>query len=227
MKYVYKIVAALGALATIPLILFSKIFYINMSSLAVQLLAYISQVKGSETIEGILAENGGQMPSSIAESFSIYDIYNLTNSLKGLSDSSDTTSEALNAVLNPVLVFLVICVLIIICAITTALLAIIVKDNRKVMYSSIVGVGLSFMLYCVFEDIADPFLNGTISIATLVDAWWGGLIGNIETFSLTPVFWGIMLVFLGVILWTILYNYTLPEKEKKERKLRLGEADEE
>ncbi len=227
MKYVYKIVAALGALATIPLILFSKIFYMNMSSLAVQLLAYISQMKGNSTIEEFLAENGGQMPSSIAENFSIYDVYNLSTSLKGLVDSSETTGEAINAIINPVIVFIVVCILLVICAITTAVLAITAKNNRKVIYSSIVGAGLSFMLFCIFEDIAAPILNGTISIASLVDAWWGGLIGNIEAFALTPAFWAIFLIFLGVILWTVLYNYTLPDKEKRERKLMLGEADDE
>ena len=78
-----------------------------------------------------------------------------------------------------------------------------------------------------FEAIAAPVLDGTVSLATLMGSVWGGLIGNIDTFSLLSNFWFIPAIFGAIILWTVLYNYTLPENEKRERKLMLGEADDE
>ena len=73
MKYVYKIVAALGALSVIPMLGFLKIFYYKASSTVVQILAFISSMKGNEDIKKIIAENGGNLPQNIADSMSVYD----------------------------------------------------------------------------------------------------------------------------------------------------------
>ena len=225
MKYVYKIIAALGALAIAPVLFFTKIFYFEMSSIAVQILAYFSQASGSGALNDILAENGGKAPSGIADAFSFYDIYGMLGDFSGSGDR--TVQETLGGVFTPVVLFAVVSLMVIICAIVTAVLAIVVKDNRKVMYSSIVGLGLSFMLSCIFEDIAAPVIEGTVSLSTLLDSMWAGLLGNIDDIALSSNFWFIPAIFGAIILWTVLYNYTLPDKEKRERKLMLGEADEE
>lgn len=225
MKYVYKIVAAIGSLAIIPVLLFTKIFYFKMSSIAVQLLAYIAQATGSSNMEEILTQNGGKAPTGIADTLSYYDFYGM---FAGFSGSGDRTiAETLGGVFTPVVLFAVVSLMVIICAIVTAILAIVVKNNRKVIYSSIVGIGLSVMLSCIFEDIATPVIEGTVSLSTLLDSVWAGLLGNFDKLALSTNFWFIPAIFGAVILWTVLYNYTLPEKEKRERKLMLGEADEE
>lgn len=223
MKYVYKIVAALGALAIIPVLLFTKIFYINMSSIAIQLLSYFSQASGNSSMEEILAQNGGKLPTAIADSFSFYDIYNMLGSFNGSGDKS--IADTLGGVFTPVVLFAVVSLLVVICAVVTAILAIALKNNRKVIYSSIVGIGLSFMLNCIFEDIAAPVIKGTVSLSTLLDSTWAGLLGEFEELALSTNFWFIPAIFGAIILWTVLYNYTLPENEKRERKLMLGEAD--
>ncbi len=222
MKYVYKIVAALGALAIVPVLFFTKIFYFSMSSIALQLLAYIAQATGKTNI---LEQTGGKTPTGIADTFSFYDIYGMLGDLSGNGDR--TLQETLGGVFTPVVLFAVVALMLVICAIVTAVLAIIVKNNRKVIYSSIVGIGLSFMLSCIFKDIAAPVIEGTVSLSTLLDSMWAGLLGNIDEVSLSTNFWFIPAIFGGIILWTVLYNYTLPEKEKRERKLMLGEADDE
>lgn len=221
MKYVYKIVAALGALAIIPTLLFTKIFYFEMSSIAIQLLAYIAQATG-ET--GILEQTGGKTPTGMADMFSFYDLYGMFGGFSGSGDR--TAAEVLGGVFTPVVLFAVVSLMVVICAIVTAFFAIVVKNNRKVIYSSIVGIGLSVMLSCIFEDIAAPVIEGTVSLSTLLDSMWAGLLGNFDELALSTNFWFIPAIFGAIILWTVLYNYTLPEKEKKERKLMLGEADE-
>ena len=220
MKYVYKLVAALGALAIVPVLFFTKIFYFSMSSIALQLLAYIAQATGKTNI---LEQTGGKTPTGIADVFSFYDIYGMLGDLGGSGDR--TVQETLGGVFTPVVLFAVVSLMVVICAIVTAILAIVAKNNRKVIYSGIVGLGLSFMLSCIFEDIAAPIIEGTVSLSTLLDSMWAGLLGNIDEVTLSTNFWFIPAIFGAIILWTVLYNYTLPEKEKKERKLMLGEAD--
>ena len=220
MKYVYKLVAALGALAIVPVLFFTKIFYFSMSSIALQLLAYIAQATGKTNI---LEQTGGKTPTGIADVFSFYDIYGMLGDFGGSGDR--TLQETLGGVFTPVVLFAVVSLMVVICAIVTAILAIVAKNNRKVIYSGIVGLGLSFMLSCIFEDIAAPIIEGTVSLSTLLDSMWAGLLGNIDEVALSTNFWFIPAIFGAIILWTVLYNYTLPEKEKKERKLMLGEAD--
>jgi hypothetical protein len=54
---------------------------------------------------------------------------------------------------------------------------------------------------------------------------WASFLGEIEVMTLTNEFWFIAFVFLAVIIWTVLYNITLPENEKRKRKIMLGEED--
>ncbi|MBO5290278.1 MAG: hypothetical protein J6B35_01685, partial [Clostridia bacterium] len=113
----------------------------------------------------------------------------------------------------------------VVCAIVTAVFAFAAKNNRMVIYSSVCGIGLTFMFSKAFEAVAAPFLDQSISLSTIFDSMWASFLGEIEVMTLTNEFWFIAVVFLAVIIWTVLYNITLPENEKKERKLMLGEED--
>lgn len=223
MKYVYKIVAALGALSVIPMLGFLKIFYYKASSVAVQILAFIANMKGNADMEKILAENGGNLPENIADTMSVYDLVSLLDFSQGFS--SDAVGDKFDLVIVPGIVLGVIAVMLVICAIVTAIFAFAAKNNRMVIYSSVCGIGLTFMFSKAFEAVAAPFLDQSISLSTLLDSMWASFLGEIEVMTLTNEFWFIAVVFLAVIIWTVLYNITLPENEKKERKLMLGEED--
>ena len=224
MKYVYKIVAALGALSVLPMIVFLENIYFKLTSTALSAVFYIGQLLGNETITQAIKDNNGVVPEAMADTVSLYEIYDLVATFS-TSEGDGSLIEKFQALISPLITSGVVLALIAICAIVTAIFAFVVKDNRKVIYSSIAGIGLSLMFSECFEGVAAPILNGTISISTLMESVWGGLIGNIEEFSLTTNFWFIPAVFGAIILWTVLYNYTLPESEKRERKLMLGEAD--
>ncbi|MGN1315778.1 MAG: hypothetical protein ACI4VW_01825 [Acutalibacteraceae bacterium] len=224
MKYIYKIVAALGALSVCPLIVFLDIIYYKISSAALGTLFYIGQLFGNETITQAIEENNGTVPEAIADTVSLYDLYGLFSSASGLANSGNIT-EKLEVLVSPAILAGVVLILIALCAVVTAVFAIVAKDNRKVIYSSVAGIGLSLIFKECFAAIAEPILDGTVSIATLMDSAWGDLIGEFEKFTLTTNFWFIPAVFGAIILWTVIYNYTLPDKEKRERKLMLGEAD--
>lgn len=225
MKYVYKIVAALGALAVIPIMFFSKLFYYKITSVALDAIMLILKLTNSSALDELLAQTGGKAIEAIGDSMSLYDVFQTTSSLSGLLSQSGSDSSAFDAIKAPLIVFAVVAILIVLCAVVTAVFAIVFKNNRKVIYSSITGIGLSLILKESFEAIAAPVLEGTVSLSTLTGSVWGDLIGNVEEFFLTNNFWFIPVVFGAVILWTVLYNYTLPDDEKRERKLMLGEAD--
>lgn len=224
MKYIYKVVAALGALSVCPLIVFLDIIYYKLSSVALGTLFYVGQLLGNETITQAIKDNNGTVPEAIADTASLYDLYNLSSNFSGMMNSGDV-KEKFDVLMSPVILAGVVLILIALCAVVTAIFAIVAKDNRKVIYSCVAGMGLSLIFKECFAAIAEPILDGTVSIATLMDSAWGDLIGEFEKFTLTTNFWFIPAIFGAIILWTVIYNYTLPDKEKRERKLMLGEAD--
>lgn len=223
MKYVYKIIAALGALAVIPIIVFSKTIFYRIESAALSAVFYIGQLLGNKELTDFVKGNNGVVPESIADSNSLYELAELFSSM---SNGEETDLSKFESLIGPVSVFAIVLVLIAICAVVTAVLAVVAKDNRKVIYSSVAGIGLSLMARECFEAVAAPIVDGTINFGTLLDSSWATLLGSFETVSLSTNFWFIPLAFVAVIVWTILYNYTLPEDEKEARKLMIKELDE-
>lgn len=226
MKYIYKIVAALGAISIIPLFIFLETIYFKMSSVALTTIFGLGNLLGSDILTQALEQTNGEIPQGIADTYSPYELYDMISQLGGIKGDG-TLIEKIDVLISPLITLGVVLALLVICAIVTAVLAIVAKDNRKVIYSSIAGIGLSLMFKECFEGFAAPILNGTVSLATLFDSFWAGLIGNFDELLLNTNFWFIPAAFGLIILWTVLYNYTLPAKEKKERKLMLGEGDEE
>lgn len=224
MKYVYKIVAAIGALSILPMIVFLESIYFKMSSTALSALFYIGQLLGNETLTQAIKDNNGVVPEAMADTVSLYGLYDLFSGFSGSENSGDLI-EKIDVLISPLITAGIVLILVAICAIITAVFAFVMKDNRKVIYSSIIGIGLSLVFKECFEGIAAPILDGTISLSTLMESFLGTLIGNFEELTLNTNFWFIPAVFGAIILWTVLYNYTLPENEKKERRLMLGEAD--
>lgn len=223
MKYVYKIITAVISLATIPLLFFSDAFYYKVSSKALETVFYLSELLGGSLSDSIVTQTGGKTPTAVADSTSVYDLINLFKSVSGLSDGAN---ESLQKLVSPAVTLIVILALIAVCAVVTAVFAFAAKDNRKVIYSSVIGVSLSVSAKVALESIAAPLVDGTVSTAEIFDSTWATFIGNIEEISLAPVFWLVPVLFICAIVWTVLYNATLPEKEKRERKLMLGEAEE-
>lgn len=231
MKYVYKIVAAVAALAVIIAAICLPLVYISFESLVPSVLLTIGAYLKNDAATELLESTNGELPTGIAENIAIKDILSpSTNSiaeiLSGLgSETSETITEALKTVITPAIVLGIVFALILICAIVTAVIAIVAKDNRKVIYSAVTGIGLSLMLPEAFEAVAAPFLNGEITLATLSGSPLASLLGTVAKLEITSTFWFIPIIFACVIVWTILYNATLPEEEKRERKLMLGEAE--
>ncbi len=232
MKYVYKIVAAVAALAVIVVAICLPLVYISFESLLPSVLLTIGAYLKNDAATEILQSTNGELPSGIAENIAIKDILSpsansIAEIINGLgAETSETAMKALETIITPAIVLAVVFALILICAIVTAVIAIVVKDNRKVIYSAVTGMGLSLMLPEAFEAVAAPFLNGEITLATLSGSALASLLGSVAKLEISSTFWFIPIIFACIIVWTILYNATLPENEKRERKLMLGEIEE-
>lgn len=226
MKYVYKIVAALGAISILPLFVFLETIYFRIGSAALTAIFGIGNLLGSDVLTQAMQQTNGKIPTGIADTYSPYELYDFLSGLGGLGKPDDLEGK-FDILIAPAITGGIVLALLVICAIVTAVFAIVAKDNRKVIYSSIAGIGLSLMFKECFEGFAAPILDGSISLATLTNSFWSGLIANFEELILNTNFWFIPVVFAAIILWTVLYNYTLPQNEKRERKLMLGEADDE
>ncbi len=232
MKYVYKSVAAILALAVIAVLICTPIIAVSMESLVPAALVLIGSYLKNDKATDILNEYEGSVPSAIGERISILDLIAPTeNSIAsiikslGSEEASSTALEALEPVIPAAIGFIVILGLIVICAIATAVTAFACKNNRVPIYLSIIGCGLNVMMFKTFGDVARPFVDGDITLSNLVGSDWMMLLGEITGVEIPSTMWFIAALFVCVIVWTILYNATLPPEEKLARKRMLGELD--
>ena len=231
MKYVYKIVAALGALAVIFVAIVTPLVHIEIDSLIPGAIVTIGALLKDESVQDVVQNTKGELPTGIYEDISIKNLISpndnsIAQALTQMGgEVSEETMKALEPVMAPLITFVVVLALILICAIATAVVAFATKNNRNVYYLSIAGIFISLMANSCVKAIAAPFINGDVTLESLTGSGWAFLLGEITEISLSSSFWLVPVVFAGIILWTFLYNATLPENEKRERKLMLGEAD--
>ncbi len=222
MKYVYKIISVLCALAVLPALVFAPYMYYYVSSTALQGIFTIGQLAGNETIINAMEEFGlSEAPKGMADSLSIYRLKDFVS----LFADGNSSSEILQKVEMVIPSFFAMCfafVLIAICAVLTVVFAIACKDNRKVIASSFAGIASSLLFVMLFDNTVAPFVSGEISITDFIDSFLAPFIAQIEELSIAPMFYLIPALFGFIALWTILYNATLPEKEKAERLKMIG-----
>ncbi len=221
MKYVYKAISALCALAILPLLVFAPIIYYYVSSVALQGLFTLAELMGSEAYKNAMERHDlTSIPEGIADTFSLYEIADLVERFGGKSDSD--ILEKIDILIPPFFAMLAAFVCIVVCAIVTVVLAIACKDNRKVIASSIAGIASSFLFVELFDNLVAPILSGTISLSTFLNSLLASLLGEIEKLEISSSFYIIPLIFGFIIFWTVVFNATLPEKEKVERRKMIG-----
>lgn len=221
MKYVYKIVSAICALAVLPMLIFSEIIYYYLSSVAIQGLLGIAQLMGSNALQNAMERNElTSIPEGMADFLSIYEITDLAQRFAG--DTTSDLIEKIDFMVPSFFATVAALVCIAVCAIVTAVFAIFCKDNRKVIASSFAGIGFSLLFVMLFDNTVAPIVSGQVNLATFLDSFFASLLGEIEILEITSTFYFVPIAFGFVALWTILYNATLPEKEKAERQKMIG-----
>ncbi len=233
MKIGYKIVAAVMAVCVIAVLVFAPLISLRAKSTALQILGFIGQLSKNEEITQLMEKNDGKLPEYLTMEVSISDFFSgeastITEMISSFAtDQTEQTMARLQRFIAPGLALLVSLALIAVCAILIVIFAFAAKDNRKVIFTSMAGIGMCFMVKYCFETIATPILNGEVTLESLSGSFWMSLIAEVTDFGINSVFWFIPVIFGAIILWTVLYNYTLPEKDKLQRKIMLGEATQE
>ena len=222
MKYAYKIISALLSVAVLPAIVFSPMIYYYVSSVALQGIFTLAQLMGSDALTNAMKENGWEnVPEGISGTLSIYDIGDILMQFSGDSDSGKII-EAVEIMIPSLIATIIAIAFVAVCAVVTAVIAFACKDNRKVIASSIAGACFSFMVPMLIENTVSPLLSGAVSLSSLTDSLWAPFIAEIKEISVAPLYYLIPALFICVAVWTILYNATLPEKEKAERLKMIG-----
>ena len=231
MKYVYKVVVAICAIAVILVAIVTPLVHIEIDSLLPGILVGIGAYIDKDAVQDVVQDTKGELPSGIYEDIAIEDLISPNNNsiaqaiMQMSGDASEETMKALESAIAPFITFVVVLALIFICAIAAAVVGFASKNNRNVYYFSIAGIFISLMASPCMKAIAAPFVNGDITLEGLTGSGWAFLIGEITEISLPSSFWLVPAIFAGIILWTFLFNATLSKEEKLERKLMLGEAD--
>ena len=222
MKLVYKIVSALCALAVLPAMVFSPIIYYYVSSVALQGILALAELMNSGSVQKYLDKyNLDSVPEGIADTVSIYDMVDLVGKFGGGNASSEFLDKI--EIMIPSLIATAIAIVFtIICAVVTIVFAFACKDNRKVIASSFAGLGFSLMVPMLIENTVAPLVSGAISISDFIDSFLASLIAKVEVIEVASMYYLIPALFGFIVLWTVLYNATLPEKEKAERLKMIG-----
>lgn len=235
MKIVYKTVAAILALIVIPLAIFGPIMYYKVQSTAMQALLFLAEKYEIQPFADFLEENG-EIPDTLVDSFSLYTAFDIAEIAKTFSEGAsnisgnnadEKTDDVVSIIKTPALVTAAVFILIMICSIVTAILAIVCKNNKKALISSLVGVALSIAFTFAFKSFASLFVDGTVSLSSFIsNSFAARLIANVEVLSLSTTYWLIPICFAGVAVWTLFYNITSPKNEitKKEKKKHTKEA---
>lgn len=195
MKYLYKAVTALLSLAIVPVLIFVPIFDYRFNAPLLEVL------KPGAT--------------AIADVKSLYGLITLIKPLIGTGENSSGIPEALKPYIAPLVTAIVFYLIIAVFAVLTAVFAVAYKKRTPACYAAIFGIAFTQMFTIAFNSLLKPFVDGTVSLATIFNAWWLGMIIGIEHIRLSSAFFYIYMLFAAVLIFTAAYSITEPKESAK------------
>ncbi|HOO26318.1 MAG TPA: hypothetical protein PKW24_06865 [Clostridiales bacterium] len=209
MKIVYRIVAALLALAIIPSVYFLSFLYYSFDAA----LVYVAdEVYVKDVIEMVKDDT-----ESIKKFFS--------------GDGNFLSSHGAQQIKPSLISFAVFFTLALLLSIVIFFFA--VFSNKRILITGLGGLGLAFMgaAYLSFGKLADLLTSGKVPLSSFFDTegfsflikmgiqMAGGLMG-LKTLRLTSAPLIITLLFAAIVVWGLAFILTEDDKEKAERKLK-------
>ena len=228
MKYVYKIVCVILAAVVIGIIGFSPILGIRFQSDWAAIGQAQAIKEGDVEMLQKYLENDGELSEYISETTSLYEmLYGDTNEFFTAFSSLFNLAEnkAVQILVGPALAFVISMGFTVACAVAVILFGIFAKNNRKVIYCCIAGIASYFLMVENFSVIEEIMTSGRLTLVDITQLWYMSFLGEVVNFELLEPLTFIPILFGAVIVWTLLYNYTLTPAQKRERNLMLGEAD--
>lgn len=186
---VYRIITALMAAATFPVIIFSSLFYLAYS---IPLWPIISQDS-----------------SDTGASFFKASIYELLTDYAGFAnlfnDGKTDMSEQLAALKTPfitvVSLYAVVCVL----ALVIILLAAFTRKKLPIIITSVLGMGVLTAIPFAFKALEAPFADGTINVDTFLHTGLQSIMNMVVTFDFLragDAYVFLWVIYAAVLVWT-------------------------
>ncbi len=188
MKYLYKITAALLSLAVLPVLIFAPIFDYRFNAPLLELLK-----------PGV---------KSIADIKSLHGLIILVKDLVGTDGAASGVSESLKEFIAPLISVIIFYILIAVFAILAAVLVFACKKRTPACFAAIFGIAFSQLFTIAFDSLFKPFVDGSISLATIFNAWWLGMVIGVEHIRISSAFYYVYMLFAAVLIWTAAYSLT-------------------
>lgn len=194
MKLFYKIVCSIFAFAIFPVALFLPFIRITLDS---TLASVIKNVLGI----------------SIPSKMSLYDFYNTISDFSdqetiNLSLSSILDNDAIEPLKTPFIMFATFLLLALVFAVVVIVFALFTKKKMLATVFSALGLISTFAMKLAFTEFATPFLNGTVSIASILDISLLSFLGTINYLALSSAYSVMIVLFLSLIAINIGFKVT-------------------
>lgn len=178
-----RVITFILALGTFPLIIFTKLFNLQYTS-------------------SLLGAFQGDSGATYYDS-SLYNLYK-DGLLDALKSSESNASDVFAPLMKPLIATVVL--YIIVCIIALVIMGFASFSNKKLPIMCLSGGALVCMggIAIAFHFIEKPLINGTITLGSLTDKWWGSLLALLASFDGFKVGTGFIflcLLFVGIILW--------------------------
>lgn len=217
MKIVDRIVCALLSLGVILAAFFAPLIH------------WIYQITVYGIANGLLGGLTGDYISNANDQGWTEDDYSLYNIYKLLEDFDVNLKElfAGNAEINPNLeVFaplikpVLICfALVLVIALVTAVVSLVSKAKLPRMILSGAGIVSLVFLKSSFDKLVLPIVSGQVTLGSLLDISWLGMITKIEVINLSGGWVMMIMLFAAIILWNVSFILT-SDKENKDKKVK-------
>ncbi|MBP3330862.1 MAG: hypothetical protein J6L89_08535 [Clostridia bacterium] len=152
------------------------------------------------------------------DDYSLYNIYKLLKDFgvdfKELFSGNKELNPNLEIfvpLIKPVLVFFAITLVI---ALATGIVSLASKAKTPRMILSGAGIVSLVFLKSSFDKLVLPIIEGKVTLGSLLDIPWLGMISKIEVINLSGGWVMMIMLFAAVILWNISYILTSDEKNK-------------
>lgn len=230
MKYLYRAVNALLAIAILPIAFFVKMFYVCIGT---------SDDMGDlmSTISGLINVDSSYTSVGLEESFSIKDLIDVFTGKHYAYDLSDSTgtfiwpSEALEPIDGRVNATVVLFVVTIVIALFIFFWSIFSNKRLPVLFASVAGAGTTIGMIACFNSAAAWLTSGAIKITDLFPASTSSsLLGSIGAYFLDSMLviaelkfdgfhLAFLIVFIALIAWTASF-YLVELGDESEKKVK-------
>lgn len=216
MKIVDRIICALLSFGVILAAFFAPIVH------------WIYQITVYGIANGLIGGLTGEYVGNANDQGWTEDDYSLYNIYKLLKDF-DVDIKALftgNAEINPNLEVFVplikpvlICfALVLVIALVTAIVSLVSKMKLPRMILSGAGIVSLIFLKSSFDKLVLPIISGKVTMGSLLDIPWLGMITKIEVINLSGGWVMMIMLFAAIILWNVSYILTSDDKNKAVKK---------